>query len=1086
MNKKLTLGCVSGALLICVALSFSTLAQVAGGTISGTVTDPEGKAVPNASIIISNPATGLKRNLVTNEDGIYSAPNLVPGNYEVTASSSGFKTTLEKVELKLGAETVLNLHLEVGDVSEKVVVAAEAPPIDQSGSTLIATVESKTIRELPLNGRDWTMLATLEPNVHSIDTQTVNTLGNTGRINRGWGTQLTVGGARPQQNNYRLDGVSINDYSGGGPGNTLGANLGVEAIQEYSVVSANPSGEYGKTSGGVFNATTRSGTNQVHGSGYEFIRNSALDARNFFDGAVAPPYRRNQFGFAIGGPVYLPRFGEDGSAIGYKGKNKTFFFANYEGLRESLSITSLNTVPSLAARAGQLTTGNITVNAKVAPYLNLFPLPNISQSGDTGIASVIQKNITGEDFFLTRVDHKFTDKDSMHGTIMRDTSQSTGPDNFNVLLQAMFSKRSLFTVEENHIFSPTLVNTARLGYSRVVALGPQTVSILNPNVGNTGLGFLPNNPVGTITIGGLSRFQGANATSSNFYYNSYQGYDDLFYTLGDHALKFGGAYELTQLNESGTSALNGVWTYGSLRNFLLNGAATSFSAQLLTQVVNPTYLRQSIFGFYAQDDWRARPNLSLNLGLRYEYATAATEKYGRLASLVNLTDATPKIGSPFYNNPSPWKSFSPRLGFSWDPFKNGKTAIRGGIGLYDALRQLYQSELSALLTSPFFRNAVVNSPGGSAGGLFPSGAVALLTNEKDRVSYVEQNPKRSYVMQWNLNVQRELPFKLVLQVGYVGSHGVHLPFKTQDADIVLPISTASGAYLWPTPRGSGVRLNTNVGQINGLAAQAYSLYNGANLRLSRRMHNGQIGVSYTWAKSIDNNSASIAGGQFTNSINGMPLQFPGLFRGLSDFDVRHSLILNYLWEVPGMKSNNEALRALMSGWQWGGIVRAQSGLPFSVTVSGDSLGLLSNNSFNFPDRVNSPACKNPVNPGNVTNYIKVECFVAPQLLPNPRLGNAGRNTLTGPGLLNFDMSLYKNNYIKRISENFNLQFRVEAFNIFNRANFRPPTGSAIQLYTYSTTPAATNGTFTPNSAAGILSITSTTSRQIQFALKAIF
>ena len=476
-----------------------------------------------------------------------------------------------------------------------------------------------------------------------------------------------------------------------------------------------------------------------------------------------------------------------------------------------------------------------------------------------------------------------------------------------------------------------------------------------------------------------------------------------------------------------------------------------------------------------------RPNLTLNLGVRYELATAPTEKYGRLASLVNLTDATPRLGSPFYKNPTPFH-ISPRVGFSWDPFKDGKTAVRGGFGLYDALRLLYQAELSALLTSPFFRNALVNSPGGAAGGLFPTGAVSLLTNEKDRVSYVEQNPKRSYVMQWNLNVQRELPMKVVLQVGYLGSHGLHLPFKTQDADIVLPTATAGGLF-WPTPRTSGIRINNNVGQINGLTGQAYSIYHGMNVRLSRRMSNGQVGLSYTWAKSIDTNSASVAGGQFTNSINGLPLQFQNFFRGLSDFDVRHSMVVNYLWEIRGPRSENGLIRSLTNGWQWGGILRAQSGLPFTATISGDSLGMQSNNPFNFPDRVNSPECKNAVNPSNVTNYIKTQCFVV--ATPANRMGNAGRNSLTGPGLVNVDMSLYKNNHIKRFSETFNLQFRAEVFNLLNHSNFRPPTAGATQLYTFSTTPAPA-GTFTPNTSAGQLTLTSTTSRQIQFAIKAIW
>ncbi len=1079
MTQKWSFVSVIGGLVICLALSTAASGQVAGGNLSGTVKDPSGGVVPNVSVTVLNPATGVSRSLTTNESGFYSAPNLVPGEYQITITAAGFKTLVEKVELLVGAVLLINHELNVGDVKEQVVIESSNQTIESGSSMLSATVVGKTIRELPLNGRDWTQLATLEPGVHTIDTQTLNTLGNSGRVNRGWGTSLTVGGARPQQNNYRLDGISINDYSGGGPGNTLGANLGVESIQEFSVVNANPSGEYGKTSGGVFNAVTRSGTNGLHGSAFEFIRNSALDARNFFDGSKVPPFRRNQFGFALGGPVYLPRFGEGGSPIGYNGKNKTFFFLNYEGWRESLSTTVLNTVPSNAARAGRLTSGTVTVNPRVVPFLSIFPLPNVSESGDTGQAAVVQKAVTNENFFTMRGDHKFSEADSMHGTFMSDNGVSTSPEPLNTLLQANFSRRKLITFEETHILSPTLVNTVRVGYSRVVANAPKTVSILNPILNDLSLGFLPGQPIGILAITGFQRFQGVNGQSSDFFLNSYQAYDDLFYTRGDHALKFGFAFERAQLNESTTSFPNGAWTYGSLRNFLTNAAPTTFATTIPGTNANPTYLRQTIFGFYAQDDYRVRKNLTLNLGLRYEPVTVPTEKYNRLSNLVSLTDATPKIGSPYFSNPT-LKNFSPRLGFAWDPFKDGKTALRAGFGLYDTLPLLYQVELSALLAAPFFQLSTLN--GTVVGtGRFPNNVVSLLTPDTARVAYVEQNPKRSYVLQWNLNVQHELMKNLLLQVGYVGSHGVHQPYKTQDADIVLPSVINDQGYFWPTPRATAAqRLNPRVGQINGTAWQGYLLYKALNVRLTERLSKGQLGVSYTWAKSIDNNSASVAGGQFTNSINGLPFQFQNLWRGPSDYDVRHSLVVNYLYEIPGVKSSNGVVHSLTNGWQWGGIVRAQSGTPFSVTIGGDPLGMLSNNPFDFPDKVNSPECKNPINPGSVTNYIKTQCFLVPS--PGNRIGNAGRNGLIGPHQAVFDMSLFKNNYIRSVSENFNIQFRVEAFNIFNHANFRPPQAAQAQLYSFS----SNTGVFTPNTGAGLLTLTSTTSRQMQFALKIVW
>jgi len=1045
---------IDGMLLVCLGPSALTFAQLAGGTISGTVTDTSGGALPNAAITLLNQATGVTRNLLTNQSGFFSAPNLLPGPYQVTASVGGFATFVEKLELKVGAEAVVSIQLKLGELTERVVVDAGAPKIDQATSKLSATVEAKTIRELPLNGRDWTMLATLEPTIHTIDTQSASSLGNTGRVNRGWGTQLTVAGARPQQNNYRLDGISINDYSGGGPGNNPGANLGVEAIEEYSVVSANPSAEYGKTSGGVFNAITRSGTNEYHGSVYEFFRNSALDAANFIDNETLtpkPPFTRNQFGVSLGGPLV---------------KDRTFIFGNYEALRENLSTTVLNSVPSRAARNGQLTAGTVAVDPRVAPFLNLFPLPNVSETGDVGIASLVQKNVTSENFFTVRLDHKFSEVDSAHATFMSDSGQTTGPDNFGLLQQANFSRRMLGTLEENHIFGPSLFNTARVGYSRVVALAPKTVSTLNPLLNDLSLGFLPGNPVGVIQIGGIARFQGVNAQSSDFYFNSYQAYDDLFYTVGNHALKFGASVERTQLNEFTSSSPNGGWTYGSLRNFLTDGTATSFIATVPGLVVNPTYLRQTVFGLYVQDDFRMRQNLTLNLGLRYEIATVPTEKYNRLATLANITDKQLHLGSPYFKNPT-LKDLSPRVGFSWDPFKDGKTAVRSAFGVYDTLPLLYQFELSTLLTSPFFRIGVANGPS----GLFPASAIQLLTPEKDRVSYIEQNPKRSYVLQWNFNIQREVLRDLVVQLGYLGTHGVHQPFKTQDADLVIPTETADGLF-WPTPRGSGTRLNENFGQINGLAWEGFSLYEGLNLRVSRRREHSQAGLSYTWAKSIDNNSASVTGGQFNNSINGLPLVFSSFWRGPSDYDVRHSFVANYLWEIPGPTSGKGLVQSLANGWQLGGIFRAQSGLPFTVTIAGDSLGMSSNNPFNFPDRLNTSDCKDAVNPGSVTNYIKTQCFVVPS--PTNRLGNAGRNTLRGPSLVNLDVSLYKNNRIRRISENFNIQLRAEAFNVLNHANFRPPTGAATQLYTVN---------FAPNPGAGILAATATTSRQVQLAVR---
>src|SRR5450631_2270514 len=378
-----------------VAVHVSVQAQVAGGSITGTVVDTSGRFIPKASVSITNVATGINRSVTTNEDGFYIAPNLLPASYELKFAAPGFKTEVRtNIGLTVGATVTVNLTMQVGTMKETVEVQSEVPAVQISTSDISAVVNATTVRELPLNGRSWTDLAQLQPGVNAIHTQPDFSAG-TDRGNRGFGQQLTISGARPQQNNYRLDGVSLNDYANGAPGSVLGGSLGVDAIQEFSVLTSNYSAEYGKTSGGVVNAVTRSGTNHIHGSGYEFLRNSALDTRNYFDQGGVPPFKRNQFGGAIGGPII---------------KNRTFFFADYEGIRQSLGITTVAFVPSQNARNGILSTGNVTVDPAAAKFLTFYHLPNggpvAGSNGDLGIYTFAGQQIVNENFVTARVDHK--------------------------------------------------------------------------------------------------------------------------------------------------------------------------------------------------------------------------------------------------------------------------------------------------------------------------------------------------------------------------------------------------------------------------------------------------------------------------------------------------------------------------------------------------------------------------------------------------------------------------------------------------------------------------------------------------------
>ena len=407
---RLTVALIALSIVSAIAVH----AQV-GGLISGTVKDVLEGVISDAKVTISNTETLVERAVAVNALGVFSAPNLRPGTYTVSATSPGFKTVVRSnVILSVGAELIVDLELPVGQVNEQVQVKGELPDVEQASSTLNYSVNSTTVRELPLNGRDWTQLALLQPGVGTVD-QSALAVSNQ-RANRGLGTQLSIGGNRPQQNNYRLDGISINDYSNGGPGSILGALLGVEAIQEFSVITNNAPANFGRTGGGVINAISRPGTNQLRGSAYEFLRNSSLDAPNYFDVAGIPPFRRNQFGVDAGGPIR---------------KSKTFIFGDYEGVRQSLATTQVISVPSAAAHNGQLAGGAVTVDPKVVPYLSLYPLPNGAVSGDIGVYSLPTTTGTREDFFTTRVDHQISTKDSLFGTYMFDDGRTTAPDAFN-------------------------------------------------------------------------------------------------------------------------------------------------------------------------------------------------------------------------------------------------------------------------------------------------------------------------------------------------------------------------------------------------------------------------------------------------------------------------------------------------------------------------------------------------------------------------------------------------------------------------------------------------------------------------------
>jgi len=1148
---------MAAVFLMCgICFSAPASAQVAGGTLSGTVTDPSDKLVPQAQVSIVNVATGITTTVMTNSDGFYSAPNLLPGEYEITVSAKGFSTEVRKGNsLTVGGQLVLNLSLHVGSAAKTVVeVTTEAPAVQLASSDISAVVNATTVRELPLNGRSWTDLAALQPGVDTIQTQPTFAVG-ADRGNRGFGQQLTISGARPQQNNYRLDGVSLNDYANGAPGSVLGGNLGVDAIQEFSVLTSNYSAEYGKTSGGVVNAITRSGTNTLHGSAYEFLRNSKLDAANFFEAGQRSPFKRNQFGGAIGGPVI---------------KNHTFFFADFEGIRQSKGIVSVNFVPSPAARAGQLcsipqtpqqlppngcTTTQLTpgpntdangIDLHVKQYLGdnttivLYPAGQGAPigNGDVSVFTFSGQQIINENFVTTRMDHKFSDKDSLFGTYLFDRTPYNAPDSMGNVELGSLSSRQIVAAEETHSFTPTFVNAVRFGYNHESVSNNQSLNaIKGPNspAADPLLGAFAGRDAAFVNVGGLSPMPGGVGGLPTYFYhwNSFQGYDDAFFNRGTHSIKFGFAFERMLLQATALTDPNGIWFFSNLQNFLTN-SPSKFQGGIASSLT-PRNFRQSIFGGYVQDDWRTKPYLTLNLGLRYEMATVPTETNGKLVNLRDIRDTLPICGTlvagscsgtgSLFSNPT-LHNFEPRIGFAWDPLHNGKMAVRGGAGLFDVLPLPYQFVLLETQAIPFFQYVTLK-------GIPFFQVTPPSTGNKLRSTFIDSNPKRNYVTQWNLNLQYQLTPSLAAMVAYVGSRGVHQPFRVDEADLIIPTPTSAG-YLWPQVDVNGNLtsgpnagnppdpINRNFGSIRGMFYQGRSSFNALELQLAKRMSHGfQVQGTYTWGKSIDTSSATVAGDAFGNSISSLNWFDMKLTRGLSDFNVGRTLVVNGTWELPTAKSFTGPARWVIDGWELGLILTVSDGVPFTPTwgTGSDPANTLSSDDFAFPNRLGGPGCSSLTNPGNPANYIKTQCFAVPTA-PNdafwtancdpapPSLGtpirgdattnpptppvpwlsplacfnlrgNAGRNILIGPGITNLDFSVFKNNRVKRISENFNVQFRMEIFNIMNHANFAPPQVGDGNSDIF-------DGTGAANGIAGTLVRTTIPERQIQFALKFIF
>jgi Carboxypeptidase regulatory-like domain/TonB-dependent Receptor Plug Domain len=1088
--KRVTTG-VSGAIVgILLALAgLSVHAQLTGGTLTGTATDSSGAAISGAVAKATNTATGVHTIGTTNESGLYHIVNLVPGLYELSLTAPGFRTELKRgIVLEVGQLMTINFGMVVASSNQTVEVTSEAATVDTASASLSYQVSGTTMREMPMNGRDFTSLAALQPGVAQIGTQVSQTM------RAGFGVRLSISGTRPSTNNFLFDGISINDSGNNTPGSALGVTLGVDAVDQFRLITGTIAAEYGRAAGGVLNAVTRSGTNHIHGSAFYFGRNSALDARNYFDltSLPKPEYRRNQYGGSIGGPIV---------------KDHTFYFADFEKVGQLQGVTTNNVVPSDAARAGNLAAGSVTVAPNIAQVLNeLYPHVNgaLLGNGDSGYYTDVLKNIGNENYYLGKINHQFNASNNIAGSYFFDTSRLTTPDSFNEEVNATTAQRQSASLEYTKIISPSLLNVARFGFGRTVMTSGKAIEVLNKNYNDTSLGFVPGKDVGGITVSGLTSLTAGPTAEDYSYanYNTFQGYDSLYWTKGIHAIKVGANVERMQYNSSQPNLGGGSFSYPNLKAFITDNQATNFSALTLGSN-DERGLRQTLAGFYIQDDIKFNNRFTANLGLRYEFTTRPTEVRGLIALLPSLTATAVRTGGPIQDSNGTLKDFEPRLGASYDVSGKGTTVIHAGFAIYDNLPLPYLFDTPLMRSIPYNVQGVINSGATvSLKGLFPNGGYSLISggnNAQLRTTYVDVHPPRSYTMQWNLSVQQEL-WGNVLTVGYDGSRGVHLVQVERNMNTVQPI-LVNGVYTFPNcPSGSNAfgtcvskKLNPNFATVNTTDTwNADSSYAGGHLSFTRSMHRGlQAQISYALAKSLDDSSSTssvTAGTGYPNAIGNPDPLFPWINRGYSDFDFRHNLTISGVYEIPSPKLSIRPLRVVASGWELSTIFKAQTGVPMTPVLNNDQAFIGADTTAlalgERPNWANSGHCK-ATNPGKVTNYINLSCFSVPA--PNT-LGDVRRNALSAPGFEETDFSIIRNDHFGEVLAT---QFRIEMFNILNHPNFNAPstvafTGQTTTATQFGNGVGGNYGLTTPANFGIITSTLQNLGRQIQFGLKLTF
>jgi hypothetical protein len=970
-------------------------------TLAGRVEDSNGNALPGVTVSATHLDTAATRSLVTDSGGRFLFSGLPAGEYRLRAELTGFQPLVRTgVRLTVSEQASITLVLRLG-VSEEITVAAGTSLIDTRSAALAFLVEERSIEHVPINGRNFTDLVGLQPTVGIFPHR------DNGSV-VAHGLAMSVNGQDPRSNVYLLDGTLLNDFTNGPAGSAAGTALGMDTVREFRVEANSYSAEFGRNVGGQINAITKAGTNRLTGTVFGFHRNDALDARNYFDTEDKPAFHRNQFGGVVGGPLR---------------EDRLFYFVGYEGLREALGRTIVTTVPDDNARRGELPGGVVVpIDPAVRPYLDEFPRANGETLGG-GLARYTFPfdQRLDEHFFQARGDAVFRGGTQMFGRYTIDDADQQLPTDYPQFPRAFVSRNQFLTSELRQVVGPTVLQTARVGYSRT-RIG-QTVEA---NTSQALPVFVPGRPfMGDIDIGGLPRFGPQSSADVRLTQHVTSLQYDLVHARGPHSLKAGALVELYDDIEYNPTFSLGIFRFGNLDGFLRN-RPTQFIGLTPEGDLNRRW-DWTLYGVYVQDEFRIRRDLTLNAGLRYEGASVPEEEAGRDINMPDLLAPAPTQG-PLFDNPG--GTWSPRLGAVWNLGGEDRTSVRAGYGRYYNTNN-HQNLIVTITNPPATPRLVIANP------TFPVPPFERRTGISVRPIQFDIDLPRVHT--WNVNVEQTLWSNWVATLGYAGARGRHL-WRNSDLNVPTPAALADGT---PFYQPAIPRPNRNFSAIEVKSSDGDSWYRALIVELRRRWQGGlQLQSSYTWSRAEDTTqNATFFSDSTTATTSAMPEFIPDYNKGLSDFHAAHNWVTNFIWQFPRASVFAGVWDSVLNGWQVSGIVRLRSGNPLTPFLQSNrsrSQWAPSLGPGTGPDRPSYAPGRGPENAvlGRPDRWLDPAAFVLP---PAGTFGDVGRNELIGPDLRTVDVSFSRQWRWGALGSNSRLEARVEIFNLFNRANFGPPS-----------------------------------------------